>query len=88
MQTVELKSAYCWHCEDCGFTNFDLPQKAELTDEDREAAYRKFHDLSEFSRLPEGWQDFELVMIPDTVTCPNCHREFKAIDERSDTQPD
>ena len=83
MRVVELKSAYHWHCDYCGHANFALPQKAELTDADAEEAYRKFHDLDEWSELPEGWRDFELVHLPDTVMCEECQTSYVTVDERS-----
>jgi len=79
---VELKTAYHWHCEECGRENFDLPSKAEMTDEDREDAFRKFHELDEWVQLPEGWKQFEMVWIPDYVTCVHCGETFGTVDER------
>lgn len=83
MRSVELKTAYHWHCEYCGHANFALPQKAELTEEDAELAYRKFHELDQWAELPEGWRQFELIQIPDTVMCEECLNSYVAIDESS-----
>lgn len=83
MKIVELKTAYHWHCEDCGADNFALPQKAEMTGEDREEAFRRFHGLDQYAELPDRWQDFELVMIPDFVECSRCGSEFSTDDERN-----
>jgi hypothetical protein len=83
MQKVELKTAYFWWCEECGEVNFALPKKAELTEDGKEEAYREYHGLSPWDELPDGWQDFELVMIPETVHCQKCGREFATYDERS-----
>ena len=80
-RTVELKSAFHWHCDECGEENFALPQKAELTDEDAEYAYRRFHDLEDWCDLPEGWRQFEMVNIPDKVTCSNCGETFLTVNE-------
>jgi hypothetical protein len=82
MRTVELQTAFSWHCEECGHLNFALPQKAELTEADAETAYRHFHQLEDFAELPEGWQSFELVEIPDTVVCSECCEMFETTDER------
>lgn len=82
MRTVELKAAFHWHCEDCGLENFALPRKAELHDDEREAAYRRFNDLDEWAELPEGWREFELVMVPERVTC-QCGATFGTLDEES-----
>lgn len=80
---VELKTAYHWHCEECGEENFALPQKAELTDEDRESAYREFHDLEDFATLPAEWRQFEMVWIPHSVTCKSCAFTYATMDETS-----
>lgn len=82
MRTVELRTAYHWFCEECSRENFALPQKAEMTEEEREEAFRRFHDLDGFAELPEDWRQFEMVMVPETVTCAECGTEFNAIDER------
>jgi Zn finger protein HypA/HybF involved in hydrogenase expression len=84
MATVELRQAYHWHCEECGSENFALPQKAELTDEQREAAYRHFNQLDQWAELPEQWRNFQLVHIPETVQCSQCKATFETIDEQID----
>lgn len=76
VKTVELKTAYCWTCEDCSEVNFALPQKAELTDDDAAEAYRSFHGLEEWADLPDGWRQFELVWIPPVVECKVCGMRF------------
>lgn len=80
-KTVELKMAYHWICERCSADNFALPSREELTDEDREEAYRIYHALDEWSELPEGWKDFDFVWKPRTVTCQNCGETFETKDE-------
>lgn len=82
MQVVELKSAYHWHCENCAAENFALPAKAELTDEEAEYAYRRFHDLEDFAPLPDGWREFEMVQVPSKVVCSQCQTQFRTIDEQ------
>lgn len=79
---VELRTAYHWHCENCAQENFALPQKAELTDSDRESAFRNFMQLDDWAELPEGWEHFELVHIPAKVVCSACGTEFETMDER------
>ena len=88
MQRVELKTAYHWICEECCEDNFALPQKAELTDEAREDAFRQINDLQEWDELPEGWQCFDLVCIPNIVTCKKCGEKFTTVDERFVTEED
>jgi rubredoxin len=82
MKIVELKTAYHWNCDACGADNFDVPQKAELTEEDREQAYREIHELGEWEDLPENWREFELVTLPDQVTCEQCGETYFTRDER------
>lgn len=86
LPTVELKTAYQWFCEECGESNFEMSQKAELTEESREEAYRDFHEMDEWEVLPEGWEQFELVMIPDIVECNRCKSKFQTKDERTDEE--
>ena len=82
MQVVELKTAYHWHCEVCSEENFALPKKAELTDDERERTFRHFHDMEDFEQLPDGWESFEIVEVPNTVQCIACRTSFKTVDER------
>ena len=81
MPTVELQTAYRWHCDKCSAENFAVPEKAELIDDEREEAYRKYHDVEEWEELPEGWSDFDLVWLPKLVTCKDCGEQFDAINE-------
>ncbi len=81
-RTVELKTAYHWHCEECGVENFALPRKAELTDDEAEEAYRLYHYLDSYSPLPDDWRQFEIVEIPDVVECDQCYAKFATKDER------
>lgn len=83
MRTVELKTAFHWHCDDCSAENFSLPQKAEMTDEEAEAAYREFHELDRWQSLPPGWRCFEMVQRPDWVRCSQCGNAFATKDEES-----
>ncbi len=63
MKRVELRTAYHWFCESCGADNFTLPQKAELTDEDAELAYRRFNECDPWMELPSDWRQFEMVHL-------------------------
>ena len=82
MPAVELQTAYRWCCPSCGEENFALPRKMEFTDDSREDAYRHFHELDEWSPLPDGWEQFEMVHLPDEVTCQHCQGRFTTTDER------
>ncbi|TWU67281.1 hypothetical protein V7x_28550 [Crateriforma conspicua] len=81
MQSVELRTAFSWHCPSCRAANFVQPDVADLSDDDAEAAFRRFNDLEPWQPLPSDWQEFEIVTMPPRVTCCRCHREFI-------TQPD
>ena len=83
MKTVILKTAYHWHCDNCSAVNFSLPQKAELTDEEAEEAFRGFWGLEEWAELPDDWRSFEMVEIPEIVTCSECGEEFATMHEES-----
>ena len=82
MKTVELKTAYHWNCEECGADNFDLGQKVEMTEEQREQCFREYESLEIWEELPEDWQLFELAEISTTVKCKDCGTEFLTMDER------
>lgn len=76
MRTVELKTAYHWNCEDCGCDNFAVGIKAEFAPGEREESYREYHDLASYETLPENWEQFEMVCIPEKVICKSCKVEF------------
>ena len=77
MKSVELRTAYCWHCDECSELNFCESVVCETTGAEKEEIYRYFHDLDEDDELPDRWQDFETVCRPDTVKCKKCGTEFK-----------
>lgn len=81
-EIAELRTAYHWFCPSCDATNFVLPMKAELTDDEREECFRSFNELDEWEELPDDWRNFEMVWSPDAVTCSVCHKEFATRDER------
>jgi len=81
LDKVELQSAYHWFCDNCSCSNFALPIKAELTDEEAELIYRRVNSLEQWVDLPDGWRDFEMIQIPNVVKCSQCNTEYVAIDE-------
>lgn len=83
MVIVELKTAYHWHCDNCSAENFALPEKAELTDSQAESAYRVLNMMDCFEELPQHWRQFEMVCIPNIVTCSECGHQYLTSDERS-----
>lgn len=82
MKSVELKTAYWWHCEECGSENFSRSIKIELAPGEKEEVYRSFHDLDDYAELPEGWDQFETCHIPDEVCCSFCGAKFATVNER------
>lgn len=83
MKTVTLKTAYHWHCDECSAENFALPMRKEMCEDEKEAHYRYFHGINNaWEPLPEGWEQFECVYIPDEVTCCECGATFHTDDER------
>lgn len=78
---ARLLTAYVWDCDKCGAENFERAITADLGDEDREDAFRRFHDLGQWAPLPDGWREFEMVTRPDSVTCGECGTEFDAEDD-------
>lgn len=88
MKTVELRTAYCWHCDECSELNFSESVLYECSNEEKEDMYRYFHDMDEWDALPEGWQQFQTVCSPETVKCSKCGVEFNAIDERDADEDD
>lgn len=76
IRTVELRQAFTWVCDDCLALNVQIPKLSELTDEDREHAYRQFHSMEDWQELPEDWRDFQMCWVPPTVTC-QCGAEFQ-----------
>ena len=78
---ARLLTAYVWDCDECGAENFLRPMTAEVVEDDREKLFRRFHDLDEWSPLPDGWQDFQLVTRPNSVECRECSSVFEAEDD-------
>lgn len=82
MTSVRLMQAYYWQCEDCGQDNYDRGVLAEFGPGEKEQAFREFHDLGPEEPLPENWDQFQLVTIPDEVECGSCHRRWTTVDDR------
>jgi len=81
---VELRTAFYWRCEDCGFDNFDLPHKLDLDEGQLEDAYRDMNDIEDFQELPADWRNFEVCQIPAKVTCEQCGSTFLAVDDTNE----
>lgn len=71
-----MRQAFVWTCDECGRDNFELAVIAEMSPGDREECYRSFHGMEDYEELPEDWQQFEMVMAPNSVKCPSCGEEF------------
>jgi hypothetical protein len=76
MPKVELWQAYYWICENCGRTNFGVPEPVPLDPARKEELFRQFNHLEQWTELPEGWEDFELITAPKKVACHCCHDHF------------
>lgn len=79
-ETVQLSTAFTWRCV-CGKRNFVLPERADLTPDEREDAYRELNDLEAWQELPDDWRNFEMVSMPEEVTCKKCGKRFETEDE-------
>lgn len=78
---VELRSAFHWFCEACGRTNFSLPAKMEFAPGEKAGIFREVQGLDDDTPLPDGWEAFEMMEMPERVKCEVCGAEF-------DTMPD
>lgn len=81
MKSVELRTAYCWHCDECSELNFCESVIYETTEAEKEEVYRYFHDLEDYDELPDNWRDFQTVCKPGIVKCRQCNTEFETEDE-------
>lgn len=73
---IELRTAYYWDCPNCKNGNFVLPEIANVSPEEKEESFRHFHQIEQGFPLPEGWEDFALVYIPNMCKCSLCGKEF------------
>jgi hypothetical protein len=74
-----LQTAFHWYCPECDAENFTLPQKPEMTDDEKEACYRRFEDVEVWQELPDDWRNFEMITTPSLVTCKECKKRFETI---------
>ena len=79
---VELRTAFHWFCENCGRANFSLPQKMEFAPGEREAVFRELQEWDEAEPLPDGWEEFDMLEMPERVTCEFCGESFDAVPEQ------
>lgn len=75
-EPVTLRTAFAWTCH-CGHEHFAPAEVTPLDDDEREEAYRHFHDLEVWAELPPGWREFQLVRAPQRVTCRRCGKEYE-----------
>lgn len=65
---VELIPALVWDCPECGIENFVRTSVPEMSKEDKEEYYNDLDvDAGNF-----------VIMVPNTVTCPDCKSIFDA----------
>lgn len=77
METITLQQAFWWECPACGAGNFAKAVVAEPTDDEKEEAFRQYHDLEAWQPLPPDWNSFDLVKMPICVKCDECQHRFK-----------
>lgn len=70
MDTVELRPAFMWDCEECGRENFTRAIVPEMSVED-------LAELKEDHGIEEN-ETGEFLMMPKRVTCPDCGNEFRS----------
>lgn len=68
MKAVELQAAYHYHCEECGEPNFVMPIAAEMSPEEHEEYFRRFHDMD----VEEMLRDYAAIEGGAGIS----HREF------------
>ncbi|MFZ5831957.1 MAG: hypothetical protein ACOY3P_17880 [Planctomycetota bacterium] len=67
-ETVELRPAYVWDCQECGREVFERGVVCEA-DAESEAEMREEHGI-------EPWEEGAWIMMPETVACPHCGATF------------
>lgn len=76
MRRVEIHQAFIWTCDECGRDNFERAIIQEMGPEEREQCFREYHRMEDHEELPDDWQNFDMVMAPNSVKCPACGEEF------------
>jgi hypothetical protein len=72
METIELRPAHEWTCDNCGRINYCSSIVWEGSAEEEEQMKQEFG--------VESWEEGEFMTSPDKVTCSFCGTEFKTID--------
>jgi rubredoxin len=75
---VRLRPAYAWTCPECGCDHFERGIVPEMSEEDLQ------HLREEHGIEPE--EDGVFVMMPDSVFCLDCKRDFETIHYSSDDE--
>lgn len=86
VQPVVLQTAFFFSCPKCHNDNFVAAVEAELTDEEREEAFRDYYDLESWQELPDNWKDFGLVWQPEHVQCLNCGEGYVTCEETGSSE--
>jgi len=71
VQSIELRNAFAFDCEDCGRENFVRSVVCEMSQEDREQL-----DMQNGFEFTNG----QWVTAPEFVQCSFCKSEFRAND--------
>ncbi len=75
-EKVELAQAFVWTCPECGTDHFERSILVELSPEEMQEL-RDDHNV-------EVWQQGQFVTRPNTVTCPDCNRNYATASLESD----
>lgn len=79
VEKVELRHAYQWTCDNCGVDQFESAIIAELSEEDKLEAAKRFGIVDEFAEtFPEDRQG-DFYSYPPKVTCNQCGSQFEAL---------
>ncbi len=79
--SVVLRTAFVWCCEECGQEHFCHSMKAEFAPGEKEECFRGMHFLEPDEPLPDKWDEFELVETPKEVTCTRCNSVYDCLDD-------
>ena len=75
-QSVDIRPAFHFFCEECAAENFFLPRAVEIPPDELEEVYRAEKELDPWESLPDDWNDFEIVEIPELIQCGECDAVF------------
>lgn len=72
MEKVDIFTAFCWDCPECGVENF-IRGRTRCLEELNEDEIKKGMDLDDWQDIPPG----NLVAVPTDVTCDVCGKTYE-----------